>query len=302
MKHKPFLLAFLALALVFSLATPGRQAVAADNCTKTHTIQKGETLAKIATKYSTTWRFLAELNNIKDPNLIYAGKVICVATGTATTTPKPTTTPGTPAATVPTIEISEVVADKSITIKTANFPAGYTFNVLWGAVGNQGKDGIKSGMLASGKGGELTATLEIPAQVEGMSRIAVRLESTNGGYFSYNWFTNVSRGSGSNPTATPAPSKVGTFSVQSVVKDSSVTIKTANFPAGKTYNVLMGAMGTRAVNGVSAGTVESGKGGELTYTIKIPTQVQGMSRIAIRLESTTGGFFSYNWFYNSTSP
>jgi hypothetical protein len=148
----------------------------------------------------------------------------------------------------------------------------------------------------------LTATLEIPAQVEGMSRIAVRLESTNGGYFSYNWFTNVSRGSDSNPTATPAPSKVGTFSVQSVVKDSSVTIKTANFPAGKTYNVLMGAMGTRAVNGVSAGTVESGKGGELTYTIKIPTQVQGMSRIAIRLESTTGGFFSYNWFYNSTSP
>lgn len=302
MKHKSILLAILALALVFSLVVPGRQAVAAENCTKQHTIAKGETLAKIAAKYSTTWRYLAELNNIKDPNLIYAGKVICVATGTATTTPNPTTTPGTPAAAVPSFDITEVTTDKSITIKTANFPAGYTFNVLWGAVGNQGKDGIKAGTLASGRGGVLTATLDIPAQVQGMSRIAVRLESTSGGYFSYNWFNNVSRSSGASPTTTPAPSKVGTFSVQSVVKDTSVTIKTANFPAGKAYNVLMGAMGTRGVNGVNAGKVESGDGGGLTFTINLPAQVQGMSRIAIRLESTTGGYFSYNWFYNSTTP
>jgi hypothetical protein len=302
MKSKTIFLAILTLALVFGLAAPGRQAAAADNCTKYHTIEKGETLAKIAAKYSTTWRYLADLNNIKDPNLIYAGKVICVATGTATTTPSPTTTPRTPAAAVPSFEITEVVADKSITIKTANFPAGYTFNVLWGPVGNQGKDGIKSGTLASGRGGELTATLDIPAQVQGMTRLAVRLESTSGGYFSYNWFNNASRSSGATPTTTPVASKVGTFSIQSVVKDASVTIKTANFPAGKTYTVLMGAMGTRGVNGVSAGTVESGNGGELTFTIKIPAQVQGMSRIAIRLESTSGGYFSYNWFHNNTTP
>ncbi len=302
MKHKSIFLVILALALVISLAAPGRQAAAADNCTQYHTIEKGETLAKIAVKYSTTWRYLAELNNIKDVNLIYAGKVICVATGTATTTPSPTTTPRTPAAAVPTFTVTEVVADKTITIKTAGFPAGYTFNVLWGAVGNQGKDGIKSGTLASGRGGELTATLNIPAQVQGMSRIAVRLESTSGGYFSYNWFSNVSRNTGTNPTTTPTPSKVATFSIQSVAKDSSVTIKTANFPAGKTYNVLMGAMGTRGVGGVNAGTVESGNGGELTFNIKIPSQVQGMSRVAIRLESTTGGYFSYNWFYNNTTP
>jgi hypothetical protein len=301
MKHKSILIAILALALVLSLAAPGKQAAAADNCTKHHTIEKGETLAKIAAKYSTTWRYLADLNNIKDPNLIYAGRTICVAAGTATATPRPTTTPRTPAATVPTFEIIEIVADKSITIKTANFPAGYTFNALWGPVSNQAKDGIKAGTLASGRGGELTATLDIPAQVQGMSRIAVRLESTSGGYFSYNWFNNATRSSGTSPTTTPSAAKVGTFSIHSVVKDSNVTIKTANFPAGKTYNVLMGAMGTRGVNGVSAGTVESGNGGELTFTINIPVQVQGMSRIAIRLESTTGGYFSYNWFHNNTA-
>jgi hypothetical protein len=302
MKQKSILLTIMVLALTFSLAAPGRQAVAADNCTQYHTIAKGETLAIIAAKYSTTWRYLAELNSIKDPNLIYAGKVICVATGTVTTTPSPTTTPRTPAAAVPTFTITDVVADKSITIKTANFPAGYTFNVLWGPVNNQGKDGIKAGTLSSGRGGEITAKLDIPAQVQGMSRIAVRLESTTGGFFSYNWFSNISRSSGASPTTTPTPTKFGTFSIQSIVKDSSVTIKTANFPAGKTFNVLMGAIGTRGVNGISAGTVESGAGGELTFNIKIPAQVQGMSRIAIRLESTTGGYFSYNWFYNSTTP
>jgi hypothetical protein len=303
MKIKSTILIILVLALVFSLAAPLGNAAAAETCSKYHTIVKGETLAIIAAKYNTTWRYLAELNNIKDPNLIYAGNVICVATGTATSTPKPTTTP----APVPSFDITAVAADKSITIKTANYPAGYTFNVLWGPVGNQGKDGIMSGTLKSGRGGEITATLDIPAQVQGMSRIAVRLESTTGGFFSYNWFNNVTRGAISptptTPTSpTPPAPKVGTFSIQSVVADKSVTIKTANFPADKTYTVLMGPIGTRGVDGIKAGTVESGKGGELTFTINIPAQVQGMSRIAIRLESTTGGYYSYNWFYDKTTP
>jgi hypothetical protein len=301
MKNKSTILIVLAFALVFSLAAPLGNAAAAETCSKYHTIVKGETLAIIAAKYNTTWRYLAELNNIKDPNLIYSGNVICVATSTATSTPKPTTTP----APVPSFDITAVVADKTITIKTASFPAGYTFNVLWGPVGNQGKDGIKSGTLKSGSGGEVTATLDIPAQVQGMTRIAVRLESTSGGFFSYNWFNNTTRGatpttptSPSQPTAAP----LATFSIVSVVEDKSVTIKTANFPANKTYTALMGAMGTRGVDGIKAGTVESAKGGELTFTINIPAQVQGMGRIAIRLESTTGGYFSYNWFHNNTTP
>lgn len=303
MKNKSTILTILVLALVFSLAAPLGNAAAADTCTKYHTILKGETLAIIAAKYDTTWRYLAELNNIKDPSLIYAGKTICVATGAATSTPKPTTSP----APVPSFDITAVVADKSITIKTASFPAGYTFNILWGPVGNQGKDGIQSGTIKSGRGGEVSATLDIPAQVQGLSSIAVRLESTSGGFYSYNWFNNTTRGTTpttpTTPTSpTPPAPKVGTFSVQSVVADKSVTIKTANFPADKTYTVLMGPIGTRGVDGIKTVTVESGKGGELTFTIDIPSQVQGMRTIAIRLESTTGGYYSYNWFYNKTTP
>ena len=43
---------------------------------KTHTVQSGETLSGIAAKYGTTYQSLAAINNISNPNLIYAGQVL----------------------------------------------------------------------------------------------------------------------------------------------------------------------------------------------------------------------------------
>jgi hypothetical protein len=56
------------------------------------------------------------------------------------------------------------------------------------------------------------------------------------------------------------------------------------------------------VGGVKVDTVNSGTGGAQTYTFTIPDSLKGDSRIAIRLQSPTSGYFSYNWFYNSTYP
>lgn len=42
----------------------------------TYTIKRGDTLGKIAKKYNTTVNELAKINNIKDPNKIYAGKTL----------------------------------------------------------------------------------------------------------------------------------------------------------------------------------------------------------------------------------
>ena len=39
-----------------------------------YTVQKGDTLSKIASKYGTTYQTIAKLNNIPDPNKIYTGQ------------------------------------------------------------------------------------------------------------------------------------------------------------------------------------------------------------------------------------
>ena len=41
-------------------------------------VKNGDTLSAIASKYNTTYKALASLNNIKDPNLIYVGQKLLV--------------------------------------------------------------------------------------------------------------------------------------------------------------------------------------------------------------------------------
>jgi hypothetical protein len=95
---------------------------------------------------------------------------------------------------------------------------------------------------------------------------------------------------------------IPTFSISSVVKDSTVTIATSNFPAGVVFTVRMGAYGTAGIGGTVITTTNSGSGGSFSATYNIPAGLVGAGRIAIRMEATTGGFFAYNWFWNSTAP
>lgn len=54
-----------------------------------YTVQKGDTLSGIATKYGTTYQKIAAYNGIADPNLIHPGQKIKIpAAGGATTTPQ----------------------------------------------------------------------------------------------------------------------------------------------------------------------------------------------------------------------
>lgn len=216
----------------------------------------------------------------------------------------PTTgTPGTiPPGTIPTISIVSVDAGKTVTIQTNNYPANDNFDVLMGKIGTRGVGGTKVTTVSSGAGGAQTFTFTIPDALKADQQIAIRLQSPATGYFSYNWFFNVSSTPGVPPTGSVPPGTVPTFSIQSVVKDSSVTIVTKNYPANDTFNVTMGMFGTQGVGGVAITAVSSGAGGAQTFTFNIPDSLKGESRIAIRLQSPTSGYYSYNWFWNSTAP
>lgn len=253
------------------------------------------------------------------------------ATPGPTPTPKPTTASSYSG--IPTISISQVQKGTSVTILTKNFPASQTFTVRIGEYGTLGIGGTVVGTLDSGAGGVLTQTYSIPAALAARTKLAIRLDS-NLGYYSYDWFMNdVSSGvtATSTPatTATPGPSAtpsatatpgptatatataaattvpaqgyvgIPTFLISSVVKDSSVTISAVNFPPGQTFTVRMGAFGTLGIGGTTITTYDSGSGGSFTATYPIPAALAGNAKIAIRLESSTGYYYAYNWFYNN---
>ena len=67
------------------VGTDEEQATNGDKTAITYTVKKGDTLSEIAMKYGTTYQELARINNIANPNLIYAGQVIKI-NGTAETT------------------------------------------------------------------------------------------------------------------------------------------------------------------------------------------------------------------------
>jgi len=213
-------------------------------------------------------------------------------TTTPTPTPGPTTTPFTG---IPTFSISSVVTDSTVTIATNNFPANRDFTVRIGKFGTLGVGGVVVATTSSGSGGSFSATYNIPDSLKGLRRIAIRMDSTTGGFFAFNWFWN-----NTSTATTPPPAFVGipTFSISSVVKDSTVTITTDNFPANKDFTVRMGAFGTKAIGGTVVATTNSGSGGTFTATYDIPASLQGSSRIAIRMDAS-GGFFAFNWFWNN---
>jgi hypothetical protein len=98
-------------------------------------------------------------------------------------------------------------------------------------------------------------------------------------------------------TPTPVPTlRVPRISIVGVVRDQTVTISAADFPASQSFDVLMGPIGTRGVGGTKVATQSSGTG-VFTATYSVPESLRGARQISIRLQSASG-YFSFNWFHN----
>ena len=78
------------------------------------------------------------------------------------------------------------------------------------------------------------------------------------------------------------------FNIVAVEKDKTVSVEGKNFPANTEFTVLMGKMWTMGIKGTEA-------------TFNIPAALAGYSRISIRLQAKTGGWYAYNWFWNNTT-
>lgn len=194
---------------------------------------------------------------------------------------------------IPTISIVSVAMDETVTIRTHNYPANRTFTVRMGEMGTRGVGGVVVGTVNSGTGGTLEATFDIPDALKGRYQIALRLDSTTGGYYSYNWFYNA-------PALEPGPPYTGipTFNICTVTQNGEVEIKANNFPPNQTFTVTMGPMFSRGIGGTVVDTIESGQD---RYTFTIPANLHSSRRIAIRAQTdhAVNPYFAFNWFFNN---
>ena len=220
--------------------------------------------------------------------------------------PFATTVQASPFPVIPTFAIVSSITDSSVTIQTANFPASEHFTVRMGLYGTLGLNGVVVGTTDSGAGGSFQATYTIPAALKGQGMIAIRMDNDSGYFYSYNWFFNnpvvVPTPSGGGPAMTPVVfNGIPTFTITSVVSNSTVVVHTSNFPANEKFTVTMGNFGTYALNGIVVATTDSGTGGSFEATYTIPDSLKGQGMIAIRMDNATGYYYSYNWFYNVTT-
>jgi hypothetical protein len=204
----------------------------------------------------------------------------------------------------PTFSILDVVRDKTVTIKTYNLPANDNFRVRMGYMGTRGVNGIIVTSFGTGSGGSKKYTFDIPSALDGLYKISIRIESKSGsGYYAYNWFyNNTTNGSSGSGSSKGGYSGYPTFSIVSVKRNKSVTIRTNNLPPNDEFRVRMGYMGTRGVGGIKVISFGTDSGGRKKFTFNIPSEMRGQKKIAIRIESKTGsGYYAYNWFYNNTT-
>lgn len=94
--------------------------VAPANCVLWHTVQRGDTLTKIAMRYKTTVNALASLNGITNIHRIFSGASLCVQSSSTAAAPTPAST-STPSAV-------------SGGLKIVNNSAFKVFVAVWGPV------------------------------------------------------------------------------------------------------------------------------------------------------------------------
>lgn len=295
---KKLSLILVALAMMLGLvAASAAPAAAAVSCSQWHTVQRGEYLVMIARMYDTDWRTLAELNDLDNPSRIYPGQKLCVSTGKSTSggSPTPVATPVSGSGLR--VYALSVEEDESVTLRGKSLWANARYTVSLSRYDNKVFSSVVVGSAYTDKNGAFTATYAIPKELVDVARIEVRLDNGRGDAAT-NWFINATADDYTGGEGSPAFS----FSLVSVEEDEWVKIKTSNLPANVTFNALMGKAGSKGVDGISVGSLRSDDGGSVRATFEIPADLQGRSKIDLRLENKALGIYYYMTLFNEDTP
>jgi hypothetical protein len=289
LKKIPLILAVLTMAISLAAASV-QSAFAATSCAQWHTVQRGEYLVQIARLYNTSWRILADINDLDNPSRVYPGQKLCVAlSGSSSPIPvsQPVTTSG------GRIYALSVVEDKSVSLRGTSLWANSRYSVYLNRYSNNRFSPVFVGTAFTDKNGALTTTVNIPKELVDVAKIGVRIDNGRGSRVS-NWLINATADGYTGGEGSPALS----FSIVSVEEDEWVKIKTSNLPPNVNFKVLIGKAGTKGVDGILVGSMLDDDGGGVRATFEIPDELQGKSRLDIRLENKALGMSYFVTFDN----
>jgi hypothetical protein len=226
----------------------------------------------------------------------------------------------------PSFTITQVEADKSVSVDALNFPSKTSVDVTMNVAGTFGIGGYEVKSQATNEKGTFTATYIIPEELAGVYLISIRIEDPASGYYGVNWFFNttypVKVETITEPETTPKPGETpisGTddkttaevvesyegypsVEINAVEKDLKVTIKAMNLPNDQKFDVFLGNLGAMADGGTKVASMDTGKTGTVTATYDIPADLTGLGQISVRIVNPKTDIYGYNWFYNQTYP
>ena len=277
-KLKKFTLIFLALLILVSSLGMNTYPAAIDACSRRHKVGKNESLESIAAKYNKSVRTLMAMNKIPNQVFIFVGQKLCVASYGAK--------PGTPV-----VLIKSTVRDSSVAIRIVGFGKKEALEIYMGTQGTQARNGIKVATATADNAGAVELTVNIPAQLRGQAKLSLRVQNVKAKLYTTEGFNNITSVSGGY-------SDMPAANVTGWVYNKSVTVGLANAPAGVTYKVVLISSAQRVVWHLTDAVVNTGAGGSVSATIKLPASLKGNKQVYILLQDTATGSFAYASYTN----
>lgn len=280
------LLAFSSGAAAFQPASAAESAL---TCKEWYTVERGDYLVRIANEYEVSWRSIADLNSLKNPNLIYVGQKLCLD-GTKTTTGAPVAQPG-----ISTMRVyaSSVKEDDYVILKGTKLFSESRYTVYMNRYDKQLYDAYVAGYITTDKSGAFTATFDIPHQLADILKIGITLKNSSGD-IAGNWFINVTATSNTGGIDAAAVK----FDITSIKVDEWVKVTVSNLPANIPFDVFIGKGGTKGVDGVLVDTILEVKGGTVKATFELPAEFVGRTKLDLRIENKKLGVAVYKSLEN----
>jgi hypothetical protein len=203
------------------------------------------------------------------------------------------------------LKVTDVVEDKSVSIKLTNAPANARLAIWfdWKNANTGAMRGQQAGTLKVGSDGTVAKTIKMPAAVADRVSLRIRLQGIDSNFQAYQWFINGDDDSYSGSNA-PSDSTSGLpyLLVTAVDPGKTVSVKAANLPAGE-YKVLMDERSSNgAKKGIKVDTVTVVKNKAYTGSFEIPDELVNVKEISIRFQHIDdANAYAFTWFTNAAS-